>query len=636
MHFSKTVALAFAVMFKAAAFIASSSVAAAADEGNKLLIIYDSSNSMWGELSDGARKYEAGREALSTLLDSDLSGRKIGLRAYGHRRAKDCRDSELVVSFGDRSTTTDRIGTAVSGIVPKGQTPITYSLQEGLKDMDGVEGDILLITDGLETCDADPCALTAQWRDSDVDIRVHVVGVGLSEKERIAIGCIADNTGGSYFDASSAAGFVTALDEAVETVAQQPAPSPKDQLTEFEIRMIGRDPQGREYRIGGVLKGDGEDDRQVDSGGRTTVKQPGSYVLKVGPVLEDGSIFQPVEREFSVSPDAALTEVVVPVMRPAVVSATFSEAGQPHPGDVIRVFSDGAELFTFLPGPMDQRREVFMRPGTYEFRSSPNADNRLAVTETVDTANGTEILFELSTTFEVRIQFELADGQIFKRNSELWRDGELQYEVQWRDGARIKSGTYELYSDDVLLPVTVESLELSPDEKEVTVPVEAGFIQVTYADTPEHYLSEPNRAFLSPGGSNARELVKPGEVITVKPGIYEIAPWDKAGYFDDLQPVEVMKGQTARIEIAPLPLGTLIVGYAEDGEYSTSPDRAFAKALDGQPLKKGFMRPGKPLKVVPGTYLVTPKKGIDIEPRQVEVLAGETTQVILRPVETNN
>jgi hypothetical protein len=62
------------------------------EEKARLIIDYDSSNSMWGELADKSRKYEAGRGALSKFLQSDLGDREIAFRAYGHRRKDDCRD----------------------------------------------------------------------------------------------------------------------------------------------------------------------------------------------------------------------------------------------------------------------------------------------------------------------------------------------------------------------------------------------------------------------------------------------------------------------------------------------------------------------------------------------------------------
>mgnify|MGYP001066788994 CR=1 FL=1 len=72
------------------------------------------------------------------------------------------------------------------------------------EDFGDREGDILLISDGIETCDPDPCDLVQDWHDSGIDIRVHVVGLGLTDMARGAMQCIADASGTTYLDAQSA------------------------------------------------------------------------------------------------------------------------------------------------------------------------------------------------------------------------------------------------------------------------------------------------------------------------------------------------------------------------------------------------------------------------------------------------
>jgi len=67
-----------------------------AQERDSLYIIYDSSNSMWGKLADGSRKYEAGRTALQSFLSNRIPGRALAFRAYGYKRRGDCRDSRMV------------------------------------------------------------------------------------------------------------------------------------------------------------------------------------------------------------------------------------------------------------------------------------------------------------------------------------------------------------------------------------------------------------------------------------------------------------------------------------------------------------------------------------------------------------
>ncbi len=187
----------------------------------KTLIIYDSSNSMWAEMSDGARRYEASRRALADALGSDLEQHSVGLRAYGHRRKQDCADTELLVPFTAASSAIQSVQDAVNRIRPTGKTPITRSLIAGLEDLDGA-GNILLITDGIETCDADPCQLTRQWADQGIDVKVHVVGVGLTSNERSALQCISEPGGGLFLDANSMDEFAGAMSEATSEISATP------------------------------------------------------------------------------------------------------------------------------------------------------------------------------------------------------------------------------------------------------------------------------------------------------------------------------------------------------------------------------------------------------------------------------
>ena len=83
--------------------------------------------------------------------------------------------------------------------------------------------------------------------------------------------------------------------------------------------------------------------------------------------------------------------------------------------------------------------------------------------------------------------------------------------------------------------------------------------------------------------------------------------------------------------LRPAPLGELVVTYEPSDSYEAAPDRAFAEPLDGQPLASGFMRPGEPLRLVPGRYLVEARSNAgDIPPVEVFVSEGERAEVTLR------
>ena len=624
----------------------------------KLLIIYDSSNSMWGQLADKSRKLEAGRTAIRKLLETGIGNRDVGFRAYGHRQSGDCRDSELMVPFSDKGQTNQDIRKAVDTIAPKGKTPITYSLQEGLKDLDGSDGDILLITDGIETCDADPCALMSEWNTSKINIRVHVVGVGLKESEKSAISCIADISGGQYFDANSAERFTEALTEAKKVVVEAPkpektivaeTPKPKKQLkstaaepeapkkpeiTKFNIKLLGRDKFGRDYKVAGTLKSDGGEAQEIRSDRRITVEQSGNYVFEVGAVLQDGTVYTTSTHPFSIDPKQSTTEVVVLIEKPAIVTATFMEDGKPQRGKAVTVIHSGKELFSFNPGAISKRREILLRPGDYEFRSQPNPDNKLSIAGTLAAGEETELVFEMLTTVRAYVTFKLDNGDTIRRVAELWKDDAIAYKANGRNGALVRPGTYEIRADDFLLPAPPTQVEINQKEQEITVNIDAGFIQISYADTPDNYLGgkKGNRAWIYPSHKTSYAFARPDTPIPVSPGNYRVEGYDNVGYFEPGLPFDVKSGETVKVVLTPKPLGVLIVNYAPSEDYPSKPDRAFASAVDGQPLKNGFMRPGKPLRVLPGRYVIEGRKGFDMKAKEVTLKAGETTEVVLELV----
>ena len=62
-----------------------------------VMIVYDASGSMWGQV-DGKAKVEIAREVLGDLLTDWQEDQPVGLTAYGHREKGSCADIEIVVS----------------------------------------------------------------------------------------------------------------------------------------------------------------------------------------------------------------------------------------------------------------------------------------------------------------------------------------------------------------------------------------------------------------------------------------------------------------------------------------------------------------------------------------------------------
>lgn len=64
------------------------------------VIVYDASNSMWGQI-DGEPKISIARRVMGDLVRGWDDGTRVGLVAYGHRRAGDCSDIETVAPLGE-------------------------------------------------------------------------------------------------------------------------------------------------------------------------------------------------------------------------------------------------------------------------------------------------------------------------------------------------------------------------------------------------------------------------------------------------------------------------------------------------------------------------------------------------------
>jgi Ca-activated chloride channel family protein len=139
--------------------------------------------------------------------------------AYGHRRKGDCEDIELLIPLGQVDRTA--FAKTVDDIMPKGMTPITAALEqaaEGLRYKEN-KATVILVSDGLETCKGDPCAVAKKLEQLGVDFTAHVIAFDLKPEETEKLRCIADSTGGKFFPASDAASLKDALDLAVGAAA---------------------------------------------------------------------------------------------------------------------------------------------------------------------------------------------------------------------------------------------------------------------------------------------------------------------------------------------------------------------------------------------------------------------------------
>ena len=194
---------------------------------DRAIIVLDASGSMWGQI-EGRPKLEIARETLRKVLGDVPAGLELGLMAYGHRQKGVCTDIELVVPPATGSAST--IAAAADGLRFLGKTPLSEAVKQAAEALRYTEdkATVILITDGIETCNADPCALGTELENSGVDFTTHVVGFGLSREEGRQVACLAEETGGRYIQAGNEAELTDALTETVVVVPEDPAkPAPE-------------------------------------------------------------------------------------------------------------------------------------------------------------------------------------------------------------------------------------------------------------------------------------------------------------------------------------------------------------------------------------------------------------------------
>ena len=191
----------------------SSSVAQNLDkEKTRILFILDCSQSMSGRWEE-ERKIDLARRFLSRTVDSlsAFDNVEMALRAYGHQSVvppQDCNDTRLEVPFS--ADNAYRIKRKMRSLAPKGTTPIANSLAASINDFGdctNCRNIIILITDGIEACDGDPCAVSVELQKQGIILKPFIIGIGLAPEFEDAFQCL-----GNVYNAGTEQRFEEVLD----------------------------------------------------------------------------------------------------------------------------------------------------------------------------------------------------------------------------------------------------------------------------------------------------------------------------------------------------------------------------------------------------------------------------------------
>jgi Ca-activated chloride channel family protein len=181
---------------------------------NRILFIFDDSYSMYAPWNSNV-KIEVAKQVMGEFLDSlkNEPNLELALRCYGHttffKPERNCKDSKLEVPFAPAKTNSVKIKQRIQKLEPLGTTPIAYSLGECVNDFTpctNCRNIVILITDGIEECNGNPCQVSIDLQKKGIFIRPFVIGVGLDVKFADVFACM-----GKFYDVSNEANFKDVL-----------------------------------------------------------------------------------------------------------------------------------------------------------------------------------------------------------------------------------------------------------------------------------------------------------------------------------------------------------------------------------------------------------------------------------------
>ncbi|MYL24471.1 VWA domain-containing protein [Halomonas alkaliantarctica] len=190
------------------------------------VMVLDASGSMWNRMDSDISRIEVARDVIDEYLQDRDPEVPLSVLAYGHNRKGDCGDIEVIATMGLQDA--DNLADQIRALNPQGMTPIADSLQLAAEQIPRTAeaADIILVTDGLETCDGDPCQIAARLAENGLALRAHVVGFGLTDSEVQQLSCVTEQTGGELFQTNSGTELARALSQ-VEQAAAKPIKEPE-------------------------------------------------------------------------------------------------------------------------------------------------------------------------------------------------------------------------------------------------------------------------------------------------------------------------------------------------------------------------------------------------------------------------
>jgi hypothetical protein len=242
---------------------------------------------------------------------------------------------------------------------------------------------VVLVSDGRETCKADPCASAKALADANVKLIVHTIGLGVDAAARTQLQCIANVARGTYFDATTSRELNERLGQAAVAKAKvedvrKPAPATSGFLSVKGIAEFG------------VPIYESKDNTLVGSVGTIDPKKalpPGIYSVKFANGLWTGI-------EIKAGETTVIEPAYLKIETPAKDNLYLldAETGEELGG----FFMEAAPLVAVVPGRYSARTSLPFQWSEIEFKAGQTTTIRPALARIVHRGGKAEsVLFRI-------------------------------------------------------------------------------------------------------------------------------------------------------------------------------------------------------------------------------------------------
>lgn len=189
---------------------------------NNIVIIFDSSGSMAAKISEGS-KIDIAKEATLNFINNLDKNSNLSVIVYGHKGSNQPKDKKISCEGIDEvywlSKVKPEIATEkISALTPTGFTPIAASLEKAKSILSNYPKEknnnmIILVSDGVETCDGDPVSKAKELLNSGYGVVTNVIGFDVSGTDEENLKSVAIGGGGKYFSVKNKNDFSKAFTE---------------------------------------------------------------------------------------------------------------------------------------------------------------------------------------------------------------------------------------------------------------------------------------------------------------------------------------------------------------------------------------------------------------------------------------